>query len=231
MSQRAVINERVQSVRARIRELRGAETVKLMAVTKYRTREQALWAIQAGCDVIGENRIQEAMQKWQLERPSVPLHVIGHVQTNKVKYGIGLFNSIDSVDSERLLELIDQKSSAIQSVMIEVNIAGEATKFGLTPLAVRPFLANMECYGKLRVSGLMTILPARRENSVEESRRVRFYMQEMVDLWRMCRSEEFPWAPLEDLSMGMSGDWELAVEAGATIIRLGTYLFGARPIE
>ncbi len=231
MSSRALIFDRVSAVRERIGEIAGSRPVDVMAVTKYRTREEALWAVEAGVDAVGENRIQEARDKWAEEKPRVPLHAIGHVQTNKVKYGINLFDSIDSVDSDKLGDLLNQKSEQSLAVMVEVNVGGEETKSGLTPDQVLPFISAAARWDRLRISGLMTVLPALRENSVEETRRIRQHMQEMADLWRMCRSEGFPWAPLEHLSMGMTGDWEWAVEAGSTMIRLGALIFGPRPMK
>ncbi|NMP21631.1 YggS family pyridoxal phosphate-dependent enzyme [Sulfobacillus harzensis] len=225
---KTLIAERVAEIKEKLRELAPDRRVSLMAVTKYRTREEALAAVAAGVDILGENRIQEAVQKWGDEKPSVALHMIGHVQTNKVKYGINLFDSFDSVDSDRLAEMLNHRASGLVRVMIEVNVGRETSKSGLMPEETLPFLASFERWPKLQVTGLMTVLPARQENSVEESRRIRRHMQEMVDLWRMCRSEGFPWAPMTELSMGMTGDWEWAVEAGSTIIRLGTFLFGPR---
>ncbi len=228
MSKRELVHDRVAAIKERLSVLAAGRSVKLMAVTKFRTREEALYAVEAGVDAIGENRIQEAVVKWKDKLPGIPLHGIGHVQTNKVKYAINLFDSIDSVDSERVAGVLDRSTSKRLAVMVEVNIADEDSKFGLKADEVRPFLAQAERWRKLVVTGLMTVLPARQENSVEESRRIRQHMQEMVDLWRMCRSEGWPWAPLNELSMGMSGDWEWAVEAGSTVIRLGTQIFGPR---
>ncbi|MCY0880151.1 MAG: YggS family pyridoxal phosphate-dependent enzyme [Firmicutes bacterium] len=223
-----MIGERVGAIRDTLRRLAPARHVAVMAVTKARSREEALMAVQAGVDAIGENWVQEARQKWGQEKPPIPLHCIGHLQTNKVKYAIELFDAIDSVDREPLVRALNQRLSAVKDVMLEVNIAEEPSKWGLKASEVRPFLERLGPHSKLRVVGLMTVLPARRENSEEEARRIRHDMQEMAELWRMCRNEGWPWAPLADLSMGMSGDWEWAVEAGATMIRLGTAIFGPR---
>lgn len=231
MASRAMILDRVGAVKQRMKSMDAAGRVRLMAVTKHRTRDEALWAVEGGADLVGENRVQEAVAKWSEQKPPVPLHMIGHLQTNKVKYGIHLFDSFDSVDSDRVAEALEQRTHEPTSILVEVNMAGESTKSGLSPDAVLPFLAGAGRWKHLRVMGLMTILPARRENSVEESRRIRHDMQEMVDLWRMCRSEGYPWAPMTELSMGMTGDWEWAMEAGTTMIRLGTYLFGPRPTQ
>ena len=231
MSQLMAIQDAVHKVKERMHEICPTRAVRLMAVTKFRDRDEALAAIRGGADLLGENRVQEALKKWKDHKPPVPLHWIGHAQTNKVKYGIEIFDSIDSVDSDRLSDALDQKSDHRLSVMVEVNVGEEATKSGFSPMAVLPFLEGAERFSRIRIQGLMTVLPARRENSIEEGRRIRQHMQDMVNLWRMCRSEGFPWAPLDDLSMGMSGDWEWALEAGTTIIRLGTVIFGPRPTK
>ena len=228
MSQEELIKERVAEIQGRLCELAGKRRVKLMAVTKFHSRQEALWAVEAGVDLIGENRVQEAVQKWKGAPPPIPIHDIGHLQTNKVKYAIELFDSIDSIDSNHLIAALDGAVSKPFKGMLEVNVGGEESKYGLAPEAVRPFLGSMQRLHHVRIEGLMTLLPPRRENSVEEETRIRRHMQEMVDLWRMCRSEGWPWAPLQELSMGMSGDWEWAVEAGATLIRVGTQIFGPR---
>lgn len=226
----SLITERVGAIRERLDALAPPGRVKLMAVTKFHSREEAALAVQAGVDLVGENRVQEAYAKWQDKPPQVPLHLIGHLQTNKVKYANELFDSIDAVDSEKLATALNRAASKPSiKIMVEVNIGREESKFGLTPETVVPFLESAQRFTHLTIAGLMTVLPQRTQNSVEEMRRIRHEMQEMADLWRMCRSEGWPWAPLDDLSMGMSGDWEWAVEAGATVIRLGTRIFGPRP--
>ncbi|MCY0898005.1 MAG: YggS family pyridoxal phosphate-dependent enzyme [Firmicutes bacterium] len=219
------------AIRETLDRLAPDRHVTVMAVTKFRSRGEALAAVHAGVDAIGENWIQEARQKWSDEKPPVPLHFIGHLQTNKVKYAINIFDSIDSVDRDHLAQALNQRLQGVQDVMVEVNIAEETSKWGLKAVDVRPFLERCQEWPQLRVTGLMTVLPQRKENSGAEERRIRQYMQEMVDLWRMCRNEGWPWAPLMELSMGMSEDWEWAVEAGATMIRLGTLLFGPRPAQ
>ncbi len=228
MSEIEVIGDRVRAIKERLAALAGARPVKLMAVTKFQDRELAMAAVDAGVDAIGENRVQEAQDKWGHVRPPVPLHAIGHVQTNKVKYAIGLFDSIDTLDSVRIRKALDEKLDRRLPVMVEVNVGREVSKYGLDPGEVPGFLAEAQRFRWLDVTGLMTVLPKARDNSVEESRRIRQHMQEMANLWRMCRSEGWPWAPLDELSMGMSGDWEWAVEAGATVVRLGSRIFGLR---
>lgn len=222
------ILENVAQILERVKILRPEGGVSVMAATKNHSREEALAAITAGVPLIGENRVQEARDKW-IVRPPVPLHLIGHLQTNKVKYAIELFDVIQSVDSERVAEALNQRAGERRlSIMIQVNAGKEPNKMGLHPEEVLAFLARGDKWPNLCVTGLMVVLPQARDSSIEENQRIRRYMQEMAELWRMCRREGFPWAPLQELSMGMSGDWEWAVESGATMIRLGTALMGPR---
>jgi len=229
MSDLDAIRERVLAVRERLSEIRPDYRVRLMAVTKFRSREEALAAVLAGADVIGENRVQEARQKWESEKPPCPLHLIGQLQTNKVKYGIQLFDVIESLDRPRLAEALTRGLNEPFPVMVEVNIGREATKAGVLPEAVGAWLRQPDRWTRLKIIGFMTVLPAKRDKSLAEERRIRHYIREMVDLWQAMRREQWPWAPLDHLSMGMSEDWEWAVEAGSTQIRLGTTLFGPRP--
>ncbi|CAB1128479.1 Pyridoxal phosphate homeostasis protein [Candidatus Hydrogenisulfobacillus filiaventi] len=228
----ADVAERVAAVRARLRELAGTRAVRLMAVTKTQSRARALEAVAAGVDLLGENRIQEIRAKWGTEPPPVPLHLIGHLQTNKVKYAIEYCQAIDSVDGGGVAAALEARLARLGRdplpVMVEVNPGREPQKTGLFPEQVRPLLERGGEWPHLRFVGLMAVLPRPRDRGTEEARRIRRLMQETGELWRMSRAEGWPWAPLGDLSMGMSGDWEWAVEAGATMIRLGEALFGPR---
>lgn len=224
------IKENVGRIRQRLKTLRPDGDVRLMAVTKNRTREEALEAVAAGVDLLGENRVQEARNKW-LQGCPAELHLIGHLQTNKVKYAMDVFDVIESVDSPRVAEALSRRLNRVLPVMAEVNAGREASKTGLFPEALEAFLANAQAWPHLRFVGLLVLLPQPLDASRAEQERIRRLMQEMVKLWRMCRQEGFPWAPLTELSMGMSADWEWAVDLGATIIRLGTAIFGPRPPE
>lgn len=184
-------------------------------------------AVAAGVDLLGENRVQEARDKWG-ERPPVPLHLIGHLQTNKVKYATDMFEGIQSLDSVHLAAALDRRLTEPYPVFVEVNVGGEASKSGFAVGDVQGFLEEAFRFSQLKFAGMMAVLPARIDKSLREEQRIRQHMQEMVDLWRICRREGLPWAPLDDLSMGMSGDWEWAVDKGATMIRLGTSIFGPR---
>jgi pyridoxal phosphate enzyme (YggS family) len=227
----AAIAERVQAVRERLRQLRPEDPPTLMAVSKGQPWDRIAEAMAAGVHLFGENRVQEVRQKWQHRPPEVALHLIGHLQRNKAGWALRLCDGIDSVDSDRLAETLhrllgDRKDP--YPVMVEVNPGREPQKHGLLPEAVRPFLAG-QGGGRLRYVGLMAVLPRPRDASAAEAAKIRHLMQETARLWRMCRSEGWPWAPLTELSMGMSGDYEWAVEAGATMVRLGEAIFGPRP--
>lgn len=222
------ITGRVRAVLERIEALRPREGVKLMAVTKTRTREEALEAVRAGAHLIGENKVQEAQEKWAGVERGVPLHLIGHLQTNKVKYSIDLFDSIDSIDSDRVAVALDQRVAGRLPVMLEVNGGREDSKTGMDPGRVRQFLEQAGRWTHLQFTGIMALFPTAVGTTLDEKKKIRDLMKETGELWRTCQQEGFPWAPLDDLSMGMTDDYEWALEAGTTIIRLGTALFGPR---
>ena len=222
------IRDNVHRVLARIDQLRPGEGVKLMAATKMRTLGEIEAAIEAGVHLLGENKVQEAQAKY-VSKSAVPLHMIGHLQTNKVKYAIGLFDGIDSIDSERVAEALNRRLNLTMPVMLEVNAGREEAKTGLVFEDVRSFLAKAEQWHNLLFVGLMVLFPASADKSSSEKKKIRDLMKETGELWRMSQKEGFSWAPLTELSMGMSEDYEWALEAGSTMIRLGTELFGARP--
>lgn len=224
----ATIAEQVYAIEERIRAIRPDGGVRLMAASKGRDWEQIEAAMAAGVRLFGENRVQEARAKWRAIPPGIELHLIGHLQTNKVKYAIELFQGIDSVDSDRLAAGVNARLASPYPVMVEVNAGREAQKAGLSPDEVRPFLAEGSRYPNLVFSGILSILPKPRDSSAAEAKRIRGLMQETAELWRMCRSDQWPWAPLHDLSMGMTHDYEWALEAGATVIRVGEGIFGLR---
>ncbi|MBX5467609.1 MAG: YggS family pyridoxal phosphate-dependent enzyme [Firmicutes bacterium] len=223
----ALIQDRVAAILERLRALRPDGGVRLMVAAKGQSREAVEAALAAGAHLVGENRVQEARAKWS-EKPHQELHLIGHLQTNKARAAVELFDAIDSVDSDRIAQALDQRLARPLPVMVEVNAGREAAKTGLWPEAVAPFLAGAGRYLHLQFVGLMAMLPAPRDQSLAEAERIRRLMQETAELWRTCRAEGWPWAPLAELSMGMSSDWEWAVEAGATMIRIGTGIFGPR---
>jgi pyridoxal phosphate enzyme (YggS family) len=185
-------------------------------------------AAAAGVSEIGENYIQEAREKHDL-LGDVPLkwHFIGHLQTNKAKYAARIFDLIHTVDSLRLaleLDRCGRRLGKVQAVLIQVNLAGEATKSGVPAAEALPLVkavAPLEC---VRVQGLMTLPPF-----FNEPERVRPFFAGLRALRERIREQAVPGVSMEELSMGMTGDFEAAVAEGATLVRVGTAIFGERP--
>ena len=213
---------------AAIRSGRKPEDVKLVAVTKTHTADEINQAIDAGATDIGENRVQELLEKYESVKP-VNWHLIGHLQTNKVKNVIGKVVMIHSVDSLKLAREIDKRSEAAgitTDILIEINSAMEETKSGIDAKDLKELTEQIvsEC-GHVRIRGLMCIPPIAAEP--EDSRP---YFKEAAELFEEMKSWDYPsdrFTP-DELSMGMSGDFEVAIEEGATIIRVGSSIFGPR---
>ncbi len=227
------IRENLEKVRERIaraaqRVGRKPEEILLVAVSKTVPVERIREAIEAGVPALGENRVQEAKEKIQaLGRTAVPWHLVGHLQTNKVKDAIALFDLIQSVDRLSLAEELDRRGGASGKrvdILIQVNVAGEATKSGFRDGELRAALEALARLEGLRVRGLMAIPPEPQES--EDSRP---YFKTMRTLLETARGWRIPGLDLEALSMGMSADFEVAIEEGATIVRVGTAIFGPRP--
>jgi PLP dependent protein len=220
------VKERIAKAAARVG--RVPEAVRLVAVTKTVPVERIRDAIDAGQQVFGENRVQEAQAKIQgLGRGDVQWHLIGHLQRNKVKFVCGLFDLIHSVDSFPLAQEIDRRAARYGSVMpilIQVNIGDEATKSGV-PMA--DTLALVQAVAKLphvAMKGLMCIPPA-----VDVPEHARPYFIQLRTLAQRIAQAQIPDVVMAELSMGMSHDFEVAVEEGATIVRVGSAIFGPRP--
>ena len=213
-----------------IRKSIGNDEVVLIAVTKTQSVPVIREAVAAGLSVVGENRVQEAVEKAaQLTDLSLEWHLIGHLQTNKVKQAVALFSLIHSVDSERLACEIDRcarLAGKVQKVLIQVNVAGEESKSGISPSQAEDLALLMDSLPNLRLCGVMTIAPL-----VEDAELTRPVFREMRILFeqlrqKVLRPEEFRW-----LSMGMTHDYRIAVSEGANMIRIGTGLFGARTVR
>ena len=225
----AGLAERLAQVRAEIARRQAAggwsHPVTIVAVTKGFAADAVQAALDAGLPDIGENRVQEALDKMTggLERRAT-WHLIGHLQRNKVKLVTGRFALIHSVDSVALAEELDRRASAAQvrqRVLLQVNLAGEEQKSGCT-LEEAPGLARrIQALPSLALEGMMTLAPLTDDVAVQ--RRTFRDLRALRDRLQ----EEGPWLPT--LSMGMSSDYATAVEEGATVIRLGTVLFGSRP--
>jgi len=213
--------ERVRERIARAAERAGrrGEDVLLVAVSKTVEVERIREAIAAGVPALGENRVQEARGKIaELGRP-VPWHLIGHLQTNKVKEALSLFDLIHSIDRLELARECERRANdrgRPVDVLLEVNVAGEASKGGVAPDAVAETLDEISGLGHLRMRGLMAIPPP-----VERAEDARQWFQALRKLGERHG--------LAELSMGMSADFEVAIEEGATMVRVGTAIFGSRP--
>ncbi len=217
---------RVQEVRERIAGALGrggrGQAVRIIAVTKNHGPDAASAAWEAGIDAVGENRIQEALDKMDRVAEPVEWHLIGHLQRNKVKHldRFALFHALDSV---RLLHAVDSHGQARGQpvpVLVQVNTSGEATKGGFDLQMLRDMLPALASAGGVEVRGAMTMAPFEADEAVLRATFAR--CREARDVMRDAG------LPAGELSMGMSGDYEVAVEEGATMVRLGTILFGER---
>ncbi len=220
-------------IRARIasacaRAGRPLDAVRLLPVSKTQPAERLRAAFAAGCSAFGENKVQEALEKAQA-LADLPIRwcLIGHLQTNKAKYAARFIDEFQALDSLRLAETLDRRLQAEgrgMDVFIEVNTSGEASKFGLPPEAVTDFVAGLKPFSALRPRGLMTLAvdSPDREAVRDCFRRLRALRERVCDTGATGQA-------FDQLSMGMSGDFELAIEEGATVVRIGQAIFGARP--
>lgn len=205
---------------------RRPESVTLIGVTKGQPPEAVAEAARAGLVFFGENKVQEAKSKIPLSPGRLRWHMIGHLQTNKCRDAVGLFEMIQSVDSLYLAEELDKRceqASKTMPILLEVNLAGEASKYGYAPDAVLSDLPRLNALPRLEIHGLMTVPPY-----TTDAQRLRPIFRRMRELKESC--EQVLGAPLPHLSMGMSGDFEIAIEEGATMVRIGTALFGPRRV-
>lgn len=224
------LQERLEGIRKRVdaacgRAGRDPAEVSILAVSKTFGPDNVREAAECGLAVFGESRVQEARQKIPLCPGHLQWHLIGHLQRNKVRDAAPLFSMIHSVDSWKLLETIDgacQTLGRVMPVCLEVNVSGERSKFGLPPDEVPALLQRGESLVNVEIVGLMTIPPFTEDP--EEARPFFRRLRELRDERRRGGG-----SPLRELSIGMSHDFEVAVEEGATWIRLGTILFGDRP--
>lgn len=205
---------------------RDAAAIKIIAVTKTISVDKISIALETGINALGENRVQEMMDKL----PELPLgaewHLIGHLQTNKVKYIAEKVNMIHSLDSLALAKEIDRRGTQAGRripALIQVNVAGEATKFGLEPGEVTDFAAEAGGYPGLAVSGLMTIAPY-----AADPEEVRPVFRGLREIGAKLKTMGIPGVNMDYLSMGMSNDYRVAVEEGANLLRIGSRIFGER---
>lgn len=173
-----------------------------MAVTKTATIEQIEEVINAGVKIIGENRVQDAKEKYQILTSGIEWHLIGYLQTNKVEYAVEIFNCIHSVDSIKLAQEIDKRSKQfgkIMDVLVELNVSGEESKYGIKPEEVEPFLKNISKFSRIRIRGLMTITPI-----VKDKEEIRPYFRKLRELSKEIKSKNIENVKMDYLSMGMT---------------------------
>lgn len=225
----AHIRERISQASARAG--RNPDSVTLMAVSKVVEPERIRQAYAAGIRVFGENRVQEFADKASSlkELTQAEWRLIGHLQSNKANRAAELFHAIDSVDSLRLAQKLDQaarQSGKILSVLIEINVGGEENKSGVSPSSpeLEEILQGMNTLANLQVRGLMTIPPF-----TEDPQGARPYFRTLRELRERITSRSLPRIQMDVLSMGMSHDFEVAIEEGSTCVRVGTAIFGPRP--
>jgi pyridoxal phosphate enzyme (YggS family) len=219
----------LQNIRQRIRNAcdragRTPDSVTFQAVSKGQPPEAIQAAATLGVTLFGENRVQEAKTKIGLCPNNLHWHMIGHLQSNKCRDAVHFFEMIQSVDSLALAGEINKwsdKSAKTLPILLEVNVAGESSKFGYAPEKVLAELLQLNDLKKIEVHGLMTVAPY-----VSDPEKVRPVFRKLRELKERC--EQLLGAPLPHLSMGMSGDFEIAIEEGATIIRVGSAFFGPR---
>ncbi len=218
-------NVRERILRACNRAGRQPESVRLVAVTKTHGPDVVREAADAGLEIMGENKVQEAKAKIQMCPGHLRWHLIGHLQSNKARDAAALFETIHSVDSLKLLTALEkaaeQVGRSVLPILLEVNVSGESSKFGLKPEEVPPVLEAANAMPRIQIQGLMTMPPLTPDPADARPHFQR--LRTLRDQWRAASGHT-----LEELSMGMSHDFEIAIEEGATWIRLGAILFGAR---
>ncbi len=216
------LRERI--ARAAERSGRTTDKVAMVAVTKYVQLPEVRALVQAGCHELGESRPQELWHKAEeVQDPDIQWHLVGHLQRNKIRRTLSLVSLIHSIDSQRLLEALDREAAEqqrIAEILLEVNVSAEEAKHGFAPDELGGVLETLPGLSHLRVRGLMCM--ARLEEGPSAARGDFAPLRELRDQWRGRLKEG---VSLDELSMGMSGDFEAAIEEGATIVRIGTMLF------
>jgi len=218
----------MSGIKAKYEEIRESisQGIAIVAATKGRTVEEIQEARAAGIEIIGENYVQEAVSKYSEIGDRVGWHMIGHLQRNKVKQAIKVFECIQSVDSLRLAEEINKQckqSNKVMPILVEINIAGEESKYGIKPAELPDMLRQIALLPNLQIKGLMTMEPY--SDNPENSRPHFERMKRLFDEVSAC---EIPNIAMEILSMGMSNSYQVAIEEGSNMVRLGTKLFGSR---
>ena len=203
------------------------DTVTVLAATKMNSADRINVSIDSGIEVIGENKVQELLEKYDgINKEKVTIHFIGHLQSNKVKYIIDKVDMIQSLDSVSLAKEIDKqakKHGIVMKVLVEVNICAEESKSGVSPEQLEEFLVEVSKFENIRVKGLMSIPPIMTDEDTQ-----RKIFQKIMKIYVDISSKNIDNIDMDILSMGMSDDYELAIEEGSTMIRVGSSLFGKR---
>ena len=226
------MRERLENITARIRGAavssgRDPAAIRLVTVSKTQPSERVREAIGAGATILGENYIQEARDKIAaLAQEKASWHFIGHLQRNKAKYAVPLFDLIHSVDSLRLAKELDKqarKIDKVQEILVQVNISGEETKSGIDEKGCLELIRSIADLKQVRIRGLMTMPPF-----FDQPDRARPYFSALRELSERIQAAAIPDVAMPELSMGMTGDFEAAIREGATLVRIGTAIFGER---
>ena len=226
------MKQRLEQIKERIRKAcescsRDADSVRLVAVSKTIAAGTVQAAIEAGVTILGENYMQEAREKFNaLVQYPVSWHFIGHLQSNKAKYAVRLFDLIHSVDSLKLARELDKqakKVDKIQQILVQVNISAEDTKSGTSADETPGLISEISKLENLSIRGLMTM-----PRYFYQPEKVKPFFAALRELRDQIKAQSLPNVSLEELSMGMTGDFEVAIEEGATLVRIGTAIFGER---
>lgn len=213
-----------ENTRRIIEQLPGG--VEVVAATKTRSADEIREAIEGGIKIVGENYVQEAADKFRVIGKAVNWHFIGHLQRNKVKQAVEIFDMIETIDSFRIAQEIDKSCrlmNKVMSVLIEINCAREKQKFGVFPEGVEPLIKEVGQLKNINILGLMTMGPF-----LENPERLRPYFIEIRELFERIKSLNLPGIEMRYLSMGMSDSYQIAIKEGANLVRIGTAIFGAR---
>jgi PLP dependent protein len=217
---------RQQVATAARRAGRNPDDVTIIAVSKTRTVAEIEQALAAGMVHLGENRVQELQEKWPALGGRATWHLIGSLQTNKAKLAADMASLIHSLDRDSLAEALARQAERLGApvrTLVQVNVSGEESKHGIAPAELEAFLRRISQLGGVQVQGLMTIAPFASDPEL-----VRPHFRRLRELAGQFQALGLPNVDLQHLSMGMSGDFEVAVEEGATLVRIGTAIFGAR---
>ena len=228
------VGDNVERIRERIAEAalrrgRDPSCVRLMAVTKTVDDSRIGEALEAGVDILGENYVQEAKRKIETLGRKVEWHFIGHLQSNKARHAVCLFDLIHSVDRLGLAAELDRRSDragVVTPVLIQVSLGGEETKGGVSPEDALALVREVAAMKHLSIRGLMTMPPW-----FDDPEEARPFFRALREMGERVRESGIPGVSMEELSMGMTQDYEVAVEEGATIVRVGRALFGERPVR